>query len=230
MLEHQIIDGKKVTVVFLDSRFNPVSKDVATLIKVIYSDGGVEFNKVGRPINLTKLEDRMLVLQDRLDVLQKEFDPNQPRDTEGQWAKTGVNIGNKVMDHARAKGKLTANTINAAVNHVANNKSDVAKEALSHAAAWAISYFSGSSPDYEAVQTSLSAFGSTAEMSAAEVRDGLVSVLQRLRVMNKDNLEKTETEAVKASVDRYLAEVIRVLKSMKLDDKAPKGKGDANNK
>lgn len=36
--------------------------------------------------NLTKLEDRLLVLQDQVDVLGKKYNPDQPRDDKGRWS------------------------------------------------------------------------------------------------------------------------------------------------
>lgn len=39
MIERTTVNGKRATVAYLDDDFNPVSKEDATLVKVIYDDG-----------------------------------------------------------------------------------------------------------------------------------------------------------------------------------------------
>ena len=39
MIEEREIDGRQAHVVWLDDRLNPVDKDAATLVKVIFADG-----------------------------------------------------------------------------------------------------------------------------------------------------------------------------------------------
>lgn len=50
MIERTIIHGRPASVVYVDDQFNPVQRDAATLIKVLFDDGGVVF---GVPNRLT---------------------------------------------------------------------------------------------------------------------------------------------------------------------------------
>ena len=47
MIEQQIIDGRPVTITYLDQGFNPVGKDKATLVKLLFDDGEATFLSTG---------------------------------------------------------------------------------------------------------------------------------------------------------------------------------------
>lgn len=49
MIEQQTIDGRPVTVTYLDAGFGPVDKDAAALVKLSFDDGEVVFLSTDQP-------------------------------------------------------------------------------------------------------------------------------------------------------------------------------------
>ena len=155
-------------------------------------------------------------------AMKKVFDPNQPRNEDGEWTEAGG--GSKppakpstVLEHVRsAGGWVTTTRIGQAVNKVAGNAGPLAKEALSHAVATMMTYHSKSGPDYDAVQASVVVLADKMEVSAREARDHVVGVLQRLKVMRSkdDELGKAANDPVIEQIDA----LIKALQGMSFDE------------
>jgi len=76
LIQRVEVEGRSGSACFLDAKFNPVPEGAATLVKIVFDDGG------------------QLILEARPSGARiKAFDPSQPRDEEGRWTDTGAGDG-----------------------------------------------------------------------------------------------------------------------------------------
>lgn len=161
------------------------------------------------------LEDRILILKDQVDSLQKDFDPNQPRASDGKWTDTGAGgtPGSKLpaetqIAHVRdAKGWVTVQRVSSAVNATYERLKPKAKEALGHAVATAVTYYSKSGSDYDSVQASVTALAETAGVHFDEAKASVIGVLEKLKELRMKDLNKAADDPVIKLLDKTIAEL-----------------------
>lgn len=167
------------------------------------------------PNAVTALEDRVLVLKNQVDTLQKDFDPNETRDPKGKWSAGGGSKAITVVEHVRsAGGWINTTRIGQAVNLAAGHLKPKAKDALVTAVSLAVNvgHMGVSDMELNSFKSSLVHLATNMRVSTHQARDHVVGVVQRLRTMNKDSLNKAEQDPV----DAHLAKVLAWLKGLDL--------------
>lgn len=132
--------------------------------------------------------------------LEKAFDPNQPRDGQGQWTDTGASSA----PSSWSPGKIKQAVVDAGIN-----LGPKAKDALTTVAAIALTQWDNSDMNTAAVKTAIQHLADNFNITRAQAREHLVHVIQNLRRSKTEDVEKVADD---------LAELIQWLDALELDE------------
>jgi hypothetical protein len=108
MIERVEVDGRQGFATWIDDKFVPVEKDVATLIKIVFDDGG-QLILSGSPSPQAQERKRWADKARRQTRL--KFDPSEPRDPAGKWTDGGGDGGGVNAYSVSENAGIDAHTI-----------------------------------------------------------------------------------------------------------------------
>jgi hypothetical protein len=214
--------------VYLDKNFNPVTKDKATLIKIV-SPNGVTWEA---PDSLTVVQKAAKFFSTQLNFelklanafLKAGFNPSQERDYHGRWTNA---LGDEELppppeEPDRRFMGFSTKKITSAVNLVGTKLSAHGKEALSAAVAAAASMpaMGGlSDADQEHLKEIVKHYADRMQVPAEEARDYMIGTFRKLKQLTP-GLKKAE------SPEDFVKRIDAIIAALEKLDFKEKGKGN----
>lgn len=148
-------------------------------------------------------------------ALTKTFDPNQPRNEDGEWSKTGSSGFSAGGVSAKAvKEALKAKHIRAAVSQAYGNLKSNSKDIIATVAATVLAQGTSaggvSDMETDALKQSLLHLANNMGVTTAQARDHVVGTLKKLRELRMKDLSKAKDDPVIKRIDEAIARLERL--------------------